>query len=259
MFLWVPKRERRQASWDFLRYLATKSQLPWCIFGDFNDLLYSTDKIGKHPHPNSLLSGFKNAVEDCSLAEVDLKGGCFTWEKSKGTTEWVRERLDRAFANDSWWQMFLLCTLMIFHAVVSDHEPIKLELVNTSLSKKQFRFKFENTWLKEESFYADVVKHWKNLPTIHLLPKLISVSSYMAKWGRTFFHKFRDKVIKQKAIIDQLKNREDDDGIQLYLDEKEKLSDLLLNEEIYWKQRAKMFWLEEGDSNSKFFHASASE
>lgn len=59
-------------------------------------------------------------------------------------------------------------------------------------------------------------------------------------------------------MIEQLKDRDDDDGIQLYFDEKEKLSELLINEELYWKQRAKTFWLEAGDTNSKFFHASAS-
>lgn len=257
-FYGFPERERRQASWDFLRFLSTKSQLPWCIFGDFNDLLYSTNKKGRHPHPNNLLNGFKSAIEDCYLAELELKGGCFTWEKSKGTTEWVRERLDRAFASSLWWQLFPLCTLTIFHAVSSDHEPIKLELFNMAVSKKQFRFKFENTWMKEKNFHDDVVEFWQSLPAIHLLPKLIVVSDYMAKWGRNFFHKFREKVIKQKYIIDQLKDREDDDGIQLYYDEKEKLSDLLLHEELYWKQRAKTFWLEEGDSNSIFFHASAS-
>lgn len=50
--------------------------------------------------------------------------------------------------------------------------------------------------------------------------------------GRTFFHKFREKVSKQKEIIEWLKDREDDDGIQLYFDEKEKLNDLLMHEEL---------------------------
>jgi len=36
------------------------------------------------------------------------------------------------------------------------------------------------------------------------------------------------------------------------------LATLLLQEENYWKQRSKVFWLANGDTNSKYFHASAS-
>lgn len=62
---------------------------------------------------------------------------------------------------------------------------------------------------------------------------------------------------KQKAVIADLVNCTDDDSIKRYLEEKEKLNELLYHEESYWKQRAKIFWLEEGDANTKFFHASA--
>ncbi|PNX63886.1 hypothetical protein L195_g061843, partial [Trifolium pratense] len=33
---------------------------------------------------------------------------------------------------------------------------------------------------------------------------------------------------------------------------------LLVQEEGYWKQRAKMHWLQEGDLNTRFFHMSVS-
>lgn len=47
-------------------------------------------------------------------------------------------------------------------------------------------------------------------------------------------------MLKQKEVIDALKFREDEDGIQSYFAEKVKLEELLVQEESYWKQRAKM-------------------
>lgn len=257
-FYGFSERHKRKDSWNLLRKLASVSHLPWCIFGDFNDLLYKEDKAGKHPHPQSLMNGFRNAIEDCNLAEIDLVEGQYTWEKSKGSPEWVRERLDRAFATQNWWHKFPLCRLSVVHTVVSDHDPICLELCSVAFSKKSFKFKFENVWLKEPNFHAEVTRHWKSLPVTHLLPKLISISSFMAEWGHKFFHKFRDKVKRQKGVIDDLVNRTDAAGVESYFKEKEKLHDLLLQEEVYWKQRAKVFWLAEGDLNTKFFHAQAS-
>lgn len=48
-FYGFPERERCQSSCDLIRSIASNSQLPWCVFGDFNDILYSSDKKGKNP------------------------------------------------------------------------------------------------------------------------------------------------------------------------------------------------------------------
>lgn len=50
-FYGMPERSRRQESWELLRQLAGRDTQPWCVFGDFNDLLYDTDKKEEHPHP----------------------------------------------------------------------------------------------------------------------------------------------------------------------------------------------------------------
>lgn len=42
-----------------------------------------------------------------------------------------------------------------------------------------------------------------------------------------------------------------------YFEESHKLNDLLVHEELYWRQRAKAFWITDVDINSKFFHAFA--
>ena len=40
---------------------------------------------------------------------------------------------------------------------------------------------------------------------------------------------------------------------------RKEINDLLDSEEIYWCQRSKAHWLREGDRNTKFLHAQASE
>ncbi|KAL8105033.1 hypothetical protein AgCh_028992 [Apium graveolens] len=241
-FYGYPERTRRRESWDLIRRLVGLSLLPWCILGDFNDMLYQADKRGKHQHSRSLMEGFRKAIEDSLLTEIELNGGLYTWEKSRGSDDWVQERIDRAFATSGWHSKFPLCKMNVVKASVSDHDPIVLELVHVMISKREFRFKFENTWLKEKSFINDVSSFWSEIPTMSLLPKLSSVSKYMEKWGRNFFNKFREKLRVQKGVLDDLKDRTDDRGVQQYLFERDKLNDLLLHEEIYWKQRAKLFW-----------------
>lgn len=79
--------------------------------------------------------------------------------KSKGSPNWVREKLDRAFANDSWWRKFPLYKLAVKQTIKSDHDPILLETVSVDISRKQFRFKFKNTWLNE----PDLKKMFQNI------------------------------------------------------------------------------------------------
>lgn len=43
-----PEQGRRRSAWDMLRNLRDMSATPWCIIGDFNDLLSSDEKKGTH-------------------------------------------------------------------------------------------------------------------------------------------------------------------------------------------------------------------
>lgn len=86
-------------SWTLIRSIHSLSSSPWCIISDFNDMLVTSNKQGRIPHPQRLLDGFKEVISDCNLAEIDLTGGNFTWEKGRDTSNWIRERLDRAFGN----------------------------------------------------------------------------------------------------------------------------------------------------------------
>lgn len=186
-FYGYPERTRRRDSWALIRKLASISTLPSCIWGDFNDLMYATDKKGRLNHPQYLLDGFSKTIHECQLSELHLSGGTFTWERSRGTEAWVREKLDRGFATDNWWRKFPLHDLKVVHTSVSDHEPLVLEFFRVNMAKKAFMFRFENMWLKEPEFTKEVTELWNTLPPIHLFPKLLELSSFMARGVERFF------------------------------------------------------------------------
>lgn len=66
---------------------------------------------------------------------------------------------------------------------------------------------------KGTEFIAEIKDYWKNIPVIHLIPKLFEVSSYMARMGRAFFHKFKEKIKEQKCILERLADKVDSNSI----------------------------------------------
>ncbi|GAU35438.1 hypothetical protein TSUD_375280 [Trifolium subterraneum] len=179
-----PERSRRRAAWDILRDLGNMSSIPWCIIGDFNDLLSQADKKGIHPHPNGLCMGFRQATSDCDLTDIPIEGHPFTWIKRRGNPHVIEERLDRAMASTSWLQLFPQVG-----------------------KKKRIRFKEEI-----------------------------------------------DECVRR---MNEFRGNQDEEGSMQYQELSERHATLLIQEEGYWKQRAKMNWLQEGDMNTRFFHMSA--
>ncbi|CAH9133147.1 unnamed protein product [Cuscuta epithymum] len=77
-FYGFPERHRRRESWELLRLLSSRSQLPWLVMGDFNDILFASEKKGRVPHPPWLLRGFRDAVYGSGLHNVSFEGYQFT-------------------------------------------------------------------------------------------------------------------------------------------------------------------------------------
>ncbi|KEH16791.1 endonuclease/exonuclease/phosphatase family protein [Medicago truncatula] len=96
-----PNRSRRRAAWDFLRQLSQRSSHPWCIFGDFNDIMDASEKRGRTNRSNWLINGFCQAVMD------------------SGTPRAVEERLD----NNVWFDLFPSAKLENLPTPASDHYP----------------------------------------------------------------------------------------------------------------------------------------
>lgn len=84
-----PERGKCVDSWQMLRQLAEASLLPWCIIGDFNDLMSYAEKRDGRRNPHALIDGFSDIVMECGLHDLGFICDRFTWERSRGTNRWV--------------------------------------------------------------------------------------------------------------------------------------------------------------------------
>lgn len=249
---------RRRQSWNLLRELASMSNDPWCIIGDFNDLLTSDDKRGGAERPSWLYNGFRSAVNDCNLHDLPLEGYQFTWFKSLGTPRAVEERLDRVLHSSSWISLFPSARLLNLVAATSDHSPILLKLEQENYIHPKRSFRFENSWLLDQSLADMVDENWHYYPANNILQKLKYCVDDMEAWSKTNTPNFCSAANKLRRELDAIRCGNDHRSDASITNIQNKLSCVLLQEDRYWKQRSKVFWLKDGDKNNKFFHASAS-
>ncbi|XP_030479251.1 uncharacterized protein LOC115696491 [Cannabis sativa] len=95
-----PNRALRRNTWNLMQTLKEELALPWCIIGDFNNVLSQVDKRGGNPYPNSLFEGFQQAVADCDLMDLELVGHQFTWEKGRDSDNFIEEQWGGCTSNN---------------------------------------------------------------------------------------------------------------------------------------------------------------
>ncbi|KAH9790374.1 reverse transcriptase domain-containing protein [Citrus sinensis] len=258
-FYGYPESSRRRESWHLLRRLASFSTLPWVCIGDFNDLLDSSEKNGSRPHAAWKIQGFRSAISDAGLSDLGMIGYQFTWERGRGTVNWVEERLDRAFASSSWRDKFPNAQVQSIEADSSDHLPIFLDPIhNFHPASRVSRFRFENLWLREADCEQIVRCSWDDTTDLLIQQKLSVCGSKLMNWGGHMVRDFRSRLKEYKTRMRTLRGRRDTEGLMEFTEVRKRYNELLHSHGIFWKQRAKALWLKEGDLNSRYFHSLAS-
>lgn len=177
-----PKVTRRRTSWNLIRNLFENSNLPWCILGDFNDILAAEEKKGRVERQNWLISGFRQAIQDVGLVDVPTEGYFFTWFKSLRTDRVVEEKLDGAISNSDWSMLFQEAKVKRLTVSTSDHYPILLCCeVNSMQDRPHKGFKFENYWLTEPEFNNFVMEQWHKDENENIIDKLENYGESMMK------------------------------------------------------------------------------
>lgn len=199
-----------------------------------------------------------------------LSGYPFTWCNRRFGPQIIEERLDRALCSKNWGNIFQEFPAVHLETWSSDHYPIVMEVAEkvrgASYNKRTFpRIHYEDMWSPYEKCQEIVRREWLEQSkwdgtiTSEQFKKVAKRSLAELKlWSRTEFGGREKKV---KELINELKSVKHNfehymSGEKIKRLEKQ-IDNMLLDEEVYWKQRSRADWLLEGDRNTKFFHAKA--
>lgn len=229
-----PERSRRRESWQLIKHLATLSSLPWALMGDFNDILSSNEKRGRHPQPQWLINGFRDAVECSGLRELPFEGYQYTWERSRDTLDWVEEKLDRILVSDSWVDLFGEARASSIIASSSDHLPIVLWPYPSIRFKGRRRFEFENSWIKEGECRDIVNRSWNLSRGFNLASRVDLCGKAIWEWGRKRTVHFKPKIDYYKHQMEQFHHKKDNYGVQAYAEAQRQC--------LYWMDQQNSYW-----------------
>ena len=64
-----------------LRMLQSRLEMPWCCFGDFNELLKVGDKRGGAPWSHNQMQQFRDVLDHCGFVDLGFLGPTFNVER----------------------------------------------------------------------------------------------------------------------------------------------------------------------------------
>ncbi|XP_074293639.1 uncharacterized protein LOC141620744 [Silene latifolia] len=206
---------------------------------------------------------FREAMDECGLMDIGISGEPFTWWSRRGGSEAVFERLDRARVSPSFQEACPTTTLSHLEYDKSDHAPMSLSMFSATNQKKGRRFRFEDMWANREDCEDVVRGAWlettgRNLGLIAMY-KLDLCSRRLAQWSKIQVGDLRRRIEEMRNRMNFLDSCSHD--LATVVERKSmcaKLDELLIVEEVFWRQLSRVSFLTKGDKNTKFFYLRAS-
>lgn len=261
-----PEAWKRYESWSLLRHISTLTPSMWLCIGDFNEIVEDAEKYGVQNRSRCQMEQFISTLEFCHLHDLGFFGPKYMWRNRRDGRHFIIERLDRAVGNPEWFDSHPGTRVDVLAARSSVHAAISISLL-PALARQgrgQPRFRFEAAWNKNEHTREILRKVWRiKKPSGDgwgaVQHNLEESKKVLLQWRRINDDPV-EGIIKQKTR--DIKTLQEHDGL-LDMDSirvlQQDVSVLMEEEELKWRQRAKELWLKEGDKNTQFFHACASQ
>ncbi|XP_058759182.1 uncharacterized protein LOC131632454 [Vicia villosa] len=237
--------ERRYQLWKDIEGIATNTHDSWMLFGDFNNVLSSSDRIGGNPVLEKEFKALEEMMLRTGLYVKDSIGDHYTWFNNQCNNP-VYSRIDWLLGNSKWHQ---------------DNQTNKLHVMQPERYRKSF--KFPNIIASEDGFLEAVEQNWKmpleGQPMYRVWRKLYRLQKVILDRSKDIqgisqqISQARENLSSaQQDLIDDRLNA---DKIQRAKECLQDIIHLTTVEENILRQRSKVNWIKLGDSNNAYFHA----
>ncbi|XP_060961002.1 uncharacterized protein LOC133031503 [Cannabis sativa] len=258
-----PTLAGKEAFWNRIGDVIMNNVNPSMIIGDLNGTLADHENLHYSNWRNPARYSFdlRRMVARTGIVYLGSQGGKFTWfQKSKvigGGCGLKRARLDRALASIEWRMPYPSGITHALSAATSDHRPILLD-TNGGANCSKSQFKYELMWGRDPKCHWVVKNAWKEKlhqhPMINFYRKLKKTKEHLARWNKVHFKQIRHQVNEARSSLQQLKGLDNVNGEDL-TKARHSLNEALAKEEIFWRRKSRVKWLQQGDSCTKFFMA----
>lgn len=170
---------------------------------------------------------------------------------------WIEEKLDRIVTNDAWRIQFPFAVAYSLENFSSDHLPILLDIRTYMLKTQAKQFKFENSWLRELACHKIISNTWQQHSDEPVDRKLGFCGDVLYTLGADLRNLHPTTIENCKKLMRNYRGSRVQSDMERFKHAKQQFISLLHDREVHWKQRSKVFWLKEGDSNTQIFHAMA--
>ncbi|XP_060968465.1 uncharacterized protein LOC133036015 [Cannabis sativa] len=231
------------------------------------DFVFLTElKVDANPLEGSMgrdpfIPFISQLVESRGLINMHIQGDMMTWDNHRSGKNHVKSALDKGIVNGAWLQLFPKTALWSVQTSTSDHRPLCLD--TGGIGPKFSRcFKFEESWTRDCRSNLIVANAWDSVAhpwaPARVFKKIGATRVALLQWNRTQFGKIDGVIRELEQNLDQMQqlpagSRNWNSEIEV----RRRLNEARAKKAIYWKQRARISWLKDGDKCSKFFFLSA--
>ncbi|XP_058205582.1 uncharacterized protein LOC131319373 [Rhododendron vialii] len=248
----------RRLVWEELLNIKANSSIPWCVWGDFNEIQAVNERLGCL----RIVRDFVDFQNNMELIDLPMLGRKFTWTNFQDHA--IHSRLDRFLVSIQWMENFKLIQRGLPRPIY-DHCPRVLSKDGRDWGPKPF--KFMDIWLSNPSCMKLAKTTWNECQVTGwadfiIMQKLKAVKAKLKVWNKEVFGDVALALQKSEADLHQFELLEE----EKQLNEDDKAARCKIKSEFWrlscltesmWRQKSRIKWLKLGDKNTKFFQVMA--